>query len=651
MQLAAQQHSQFLCPGLVRKFIVPLPWQEREMPQIVRAYMDCSWRRENMTLLEFLRKTGAQGQISQRFRRLHAAQKVQIPLETWINHVPAHGQSLVAAITNARSNDKYFGQWLLLNVPFRHTDELWHADAELLPQSLRHLGLCLLKRPAFWRDQANPANDMEHEARTNLEIQNFLSMLAARTEMVDAYLSGDLTKTEHPDPALYGTASTSIGSINLAAEQQTIIQTITTRVKKAMQAKWPDDADDLEAWNTWLARRTPFQTNVSVVLGPAGSGKSTAVETALRQAVQHGAHVGVACPTGMLATQYKTRHPDLDIDTVHGMFAFHKPEVQTLEMMKIYDMVVIDEVGQLSTEQFERLLRLWDAADRRPALVFVGDFCQLTGVDGTTARQSPRWAEMHIMQLHEMRRCKCEQLKWKLQLLRSATPSKQQLKKILKNHRAPKDHQGNNEPTADDVARILRETPNTNFLTNTKSASNQLNQYAVKALFTESEPLGNIPCDPDDNVDNFQWSGGVQSQIAADPQWMVMYEGMRVRLTSNEDKERGFVNGMGATVQRMRKSGIQVVTDSGVVLLIHPITRDVQTWYETKRVTFYPLRPGYSTTLHKVQGATLPHVTIWLDKPYVPAALYVAMSRVQHDRDWRFIGSIGRRHCMPAKLY
>ena len=396
MQLAAQQHSQFLCPGLVRKFIVPLPWQQREMPQIVRAYMDCSWRRENMTLLEFLRKTGAQGQISQRFRRLHAAQKVQIPLETWINHVPAHGQSLVAAITNARSNDKYFGQWLLLNVPFRQTDELWHADAELLPTSLRHLGLCLLKCPAFWRDQANPANDMEHEARANLEIQNFLSMLAARRELVDAYLSGELTKSENPDPALYGTASTSMGSINLAAEQQTIIKTITARVEKSMQAKWPDDADDLEAWNTWLARRNPFQNSVSVVLGPAGSGKSTAVETALKQAVQHGAHVGVACPTGMLATQYKTRHPDLDIDTVHGMFAFHKPEVQTLEMMKIYDMVVIDEVGQLSTEQFERLLRLWDAADRRPALVFVGDFQRKPEMGGDAHHAAARDATLQM---------------------------------------------------------------------------------------------------------------------------------------------------------------------------------------------------------------------------------------------------------------
>ena len=120
--------------------------------------------------------------------------------------------------------------------------------------------------------------------------------------------------------------------------------------------------------------------------------------------------------TGMLATRYRARHPDLDVDTVHGMFAWHKHELATAEIMKIYDLTVIDEISQQAVWIFDRLLRFWDAADRRPAIDFVGDFCQLTGA--------------------EMRRCKCERLKWMLQLLRSTTPSGAQLKKILKGHRA-----------------------------------------------------------------------------------------------------------------------------------------------------------------------------------------------------------------------
>ena len=196
-------------------------------------------KREHESLLEFLRKSGSNGQISQRYRREHRSRKIQIPLETWINSQPADGQTLVAAITNSRMSDRFYGQWLLLNVPFRKVDDLWHPDAERLPHSLRHLGLCLLHRPAFWRSPDRPAAEMEQEARTDLHIKNFLSMLQGRVELIDAYLSGDLTLAESPSPALHGSASTSRGTIHLAAEQKLIIQTITSRVEAALQAKWP----------------------------------------------------------------------------------------------------------------------------------------------------------------------------------------------------------------------------------------------------------------------------------------------------------------------------------------------------------------------------------------------------------------------------
>ena len=350
----------------------------------------------------------------------------------------------------------------------------------------------------------------------------------------------------------------------------------------------------------------------------------------------------------MLATRYRARQ-DLDVDTVHGMFALHKDELATAEIMKIYDLIVIDEIGQLAVWIFDRLLRLWDAADRRPAIVFVGDFCQLTGADGTTARDSPRWSQMSILQLHEMRRCKCERLKWMLQLLRSTIPSGAQLKKILKGHRAnlPARHRCQNPFDADDVAAILRDTPHTTFLTVSRKGTAKLNQYALQVLFPDADLLDCIPCDPQENFDNFRGT----AQVDARPFWMPIYEGMRVTITRNTDKENGFVNGMGAVVQRRRQNGVQVKTDEGKVLLIHPIGQECCLWDGSYRTTTtYPLRLGYSTTLHKIQGATLSHITIWMDVSFVRAALYVALSRVQHDRDWRFVGSIKGRHCLPAAM-
>ena len=48
-----------------------------------------------------------------------------------------------------------------------------------------------------------------------------------------------------------------------------------------------------------------------------------------------------------------------------------------------------------------------------------------------------RWGEVDVRYLKIMRRCKCEVLKKKLQLLRMATPDRKQLEYILKTHRVP----------------------------------------------------------------------------------------------------------------------------------------------------------------------------------------------------------------------
>ena len=385
------------------------------------------------------------------------------------------------------------------------------------------------------------------------------------------------------------------------------------------------------------------------LLGPAGSGKTTAVELAVTEAVRSGAHVGIACPTGMLAARYRRRFPDLDVDTIHGVFSLYKAELQTLEMMLPYDLIVIDEVGQVPLWIFERLLRLWDAAGKRPALVFVGDFAQLRSPDGTTAKHSSRWRELTVHHLTQMRRCKCPELRWKLELLRGSMPSGQQLKKILRGHRAPRncapDEQG--APTAETVKQVLAETPKTLMLTITRKGADKLNRFVLEALFGAEEPLDWLPCDPEANVDNFDGP----RQLEAAPAWTPIFPGMRVSLTRNLDKPHSFVNGMMATVRRMRRCGVEVLTDAGVVVLVHSYTQDCELadgrW---QRVSYFPMRLGYATTLAKIQGATLAHATIWLDAPFVEAAAYVALSRVQKDEDWRFLGTVTHHHCVPTQL-
>ena len=41
-------------------------------------------------------------------------------------------------------------------------------------------------------------------------------------------------------------------------------------------------------------------------------------------------------------------------------------------------------------------------------------------------------------------------------------------------------------------------------------------------------------------------------------------------------------------------------------------------------------------------------MTVWLDVPGVEAAGYVALSRVERDADWRFVGDPTVNHFVPA---
>ena len=648
LQLAAQQYPQFFSDKQVRKESVPVPGEASELPKYVRNYMACKWRGESMTLLDYLRLSGQEGQIHQRYHRLHKALGIDIPKEEWVNKIKPMGEILVAPVMYSRNSDRFYGQWLLLHVPFRSIDDLWDVEAEKVPKELRFLCLCLLKAGSYWRRPQKVRHDMDLEARADITIDNMLAQLAARTELCDAYLEGSLTVEEHPEPPL--SALEKAYSVRLAPEQQRILDAVARQVDRALRARWPEDAEDWDpdVWADWAVASSDVQTKPDAVLGPAGSGKTTAVEMAIRSAVEKGAHVGIATPTGMLASSYKVKFPELDVDTAHGMFGLHMPEFRTLEMMVPFDLVVLEEIGQLSQAQFERIMKLWDAAGRRPCLLACGDFAQLRGVDPSTAKDSPRWTDLTVIRLQEMRRCKCPKLKEALQLLRSSLPSGRQLKKILKGHRAPTivgpHYDPNASPRLEEIKQVLKETPETQFVTCTRAGTHHLNTLAVEALFEEAELLDVLPCEPESNPENFE--GG--TQYWAEPYKMPLYEGMKVTITKNEDKEHSFVNGMGGVVLERRRSGVLIVTDTKERLLVHPVTKYYALPEGPVKAVYFPLRPGYSTTLHKIQGATVPHLTLWLDME-MEAAAYVALSRVQYDKNWRFIGFITRQHCRPSR--
>lgn len=351
-------------------------------------------------------------------------------------------------------------------------------------------------------------------------------------------------------------------------------------------------------------------------------------------------------PTGRLAASLREKFPDQDVDTIHGAFQLFKRLEDTLELMWPYDLVVVEEVGQLSRATFERLIQLWQATERTTTLVFVGDFWQLQGVEPTKALDSPHWHNPYVLrrrELHVMRRCKCEVLKEKLEILRTGKPSVRQFFYIMGGRKAPSlkkaGYVSEEIPSESTIRAVLEETPDTLFLTIARWSCGLINSLVQNVLFEHEHPLDVIPADPESNPDNFVGAKMVWSE----PSQLTIYAGMKVTLTKNENKKVGFVNGMGATVLGMENGNLVVRTDQGTRLMVHPI-------HDEKLQASFPVRLGYASTLHKVQGATLKHITLYLDTPDVPAAAYVALSRVEKDVDWRYIGKPFVHHFTPARF-
>ena len=96
---------------------------------------------------------------------------------------------------------------------------------------------------------------------------------------------------------------------------------------------------------------------------------------------------------------------------------------------------------------------------------------------------------------------------------------------IVRRHKAPSVYRGgyvlSEKPTRQDIADILRETPDTMFLTIFRRAAAYLNCNAVECLFEDASPLAVLPTDPESNGDNYDGS----RQIGEEPLQLPIFVG------------------------------------------------------------------------------------------------------------------------------
>ena len=615
-----------------------------------------------MCLLEFLRKSNNTGKIVEHIRKEHARSGSRQSLEAFAVCFETFGEKVIATEMVSMLNDHYYGQWAALHVPFKKIDDLLiPAIVELVPDHLKYLACALEHAPHVWRSEVAIRAHMAERAHNTDFVETVIAMIKANTWMIGEYLDG---RRVRPDaaPAMDPMMRAFFDPLEdadmvLSPEQLRLEAAINKRVDQAMRVR-SLHADDAEMDE--LMGRIEEHASMVAGLGPPGCGKTVVLDRCIRRAQDAGARVLVALPTGAQRARMRAKHQEVDLDTCHGAFLFHKPAAESMGIMMGYELIVIDEAPQLLDWHFSRLVEMWLAAGKVPCVVFAGDEWQLPppSRDALSLIDHPRWAAQvsKIFFKKVFRQDKDDPLAWKLDFLRKSKPMGQDgrtfIRDLCKGHKA---WSGHHQPTADDISALLEWTDQkTTVITCTRWGAALVNELCVQVLFLDKkvQQMGRIPCDYEANPDNFDEHSTLLDRVP-EPLMLPIYLGLRVRLTRNMDKRHDYVNGMSATVEdyNAASAGLVVKTETNLILCIYPVTEQVLTdsGEVRGRVVYYPLRAGYADTVHKYQGAELEHVTFWPDRPGCQAAGYVALSRVKRDKDYLLGGCIDCDHFVPAR--
>ena len=177
--------------GGKRDFIVPLP-DAADLPERhpAKLYENAAWACGQINLLDFLRKTNADGHICAWLKKRHAKQgEPEETLEAFARRYRPQGEKVVAAEMLSRLSDRHYGQRLVLFKPFRRLGDFVNA-AQLakVPQQHRYLAMALLNGEL--QDEREIDDELKVEGHSRAASDSIKAMIAANKGLVEDYLAG-----------------------------------------------------------------------------------------------------------------------------------------------------------------------------------------------------------------------------------------------------------------------------------------------------------------------------------------------------------------------------------------------------------------------------------------------------------------------------
>ena len=127
---------------------------------------------------------------------------------------------------------------------------------------------------------------------------------------------------------------------------------------------------------------------------------------------------------------------------------------------------------------------------------------------------------------------------------------------------------------------------------------------------------------------------------------MQVYENCKLEITRNLDVDKGLVNGCVCDLVAVRPFGLEVRMQDGSIEHVYRRAEKVD-----RCRSAFDVRLGYSCTVHKVEGSTLPAAIICWEDWAPPGWGYTALSRVKTLETVRFVGYPQVRHFIPREKH
>ena len=312
-------------------------------------------------------------------------------------------------------------------------------------------------------------------------------------------------------------------------------------IREIVTPTWSADQkavlDDIAAMRDPIGDNVVDEVRPIYLGGDQGTGKSEVLVHAALEAADSGAKVLLMCPTGTLVHAYRERlpaHANITIETIHSAMVIVRDNDKVVmyappSRLRRYDVFLLDEGSQIDDPVAIRLQVALSELPHSHVLVVAADYRQLRPIAGGS--HMLHWCmEMKPHYLTIVHRTKDPVLLSFLQFVRVDQPSRPMLNKFWRGFRLNDDLmlavQCGHELG-------LRRGHAFVWLCVTNKGANLVNEKALTcARVTAEERLSGYNGDPNANAGK-----------------LFIKSGLRVRLTRNLDKSRGFVNGAMATVE------------------------------------------------------------------------------------------------------